>query len=368
MRKVIHVLFFAIFFISCGSSDDDLIRLNEIQSLGTHNSYRKQTPLLDVIATFEPALAATLEYEHRPLDEQFTYLGIRQIELDIFYDPEGGLYANRAGYLAIGQDPASGIPALEEPGFKVLHIQDIDFESSCLTFVSCLENVKAWSDKNPTHLPIMILVEAKDEVIPDDLGLGFAIPLEIDSEALDAIDADILSVFEEDRIIKPSDVKGVFATLEDAVLAKQWPTLESSKGKVMFALDNGGTIRDRYINNHPSLEGRVMFADAIPGTPEAAFLKLNDPNGENIKMIQEYVAKGYIVRTRADADTIQARTNDTSQREAALASGAQFVSTDYPEPNPDFSDYQVIIPGGSPSRCNPVTAPDHCDSTSLERL
>jgi hypothetical protein len=73
------------------------------------------------------------------------------------------------------------------------------------------------------------------------------------------------------------------------------------------------------------------------------------------------VEQGYMVRTRADADTEQARSGDTSRRDAALASGAQFISTDYPVPNPEFSDYQVTIPGGGIARCNPVNAPDSCE-------
>ena len=53
-----------------------------------------------------------------------------------------------------------------------------------------------------------------------------------------------------------------------------------------------------------------------------------------------------MVRTRADANTVQARNNDTSQREQAFASGAQAISTDYYLPAQHFgNDYQVQIPG-----------------------
>ena len=73
-----------------------------------------------------------------------------------------------------------------------------------------------------------------------------------------------------------------------------------------------------------------------------------------------------LVRTRADADTVQARSNDTTMRDAALAGGAQFVSTDYEVPDPRFGPYVVRIPGGTPARCNPVTAPPGCRSTDVE--
>jgi hypothetical protein len=83
----------------------------------------------------------------------------------------------------------------------------------------------------------------------------------------------------------------------------------------------------------------------VPGDPDAAFVKLNNAFDPDIPTV---VAAGYIVRTRADADTVESRTGDTALREAALASGAQFVSTDYPVPDPDFTDYFVQIPGGTP--------------------
>ena len=80
------------------------------------------------------------------------------------------------------------------------------------------------------------------------------------------------------------------------------------------------------------------------------------------------IAQGYVVRTRADADTVESRTNDTGPRDAAIASGAQWVSTDYPVPDPRFSDYMVAIPDGHPARCNPINAPAACRSVALERI
>ena len=106
-----------------------------------------------------------------------------------------------------------------------------------------------------------------------------------------------------------------------------------------------------------------MFTSSSPGEPEAAFLPFNEPFGAPIA---ERVAEGYIVRTRADADTIEARANSTERRDEALRSGAQFFSTDYPGPDPLFSDYSVQIPGGMPGRCNPVYAPPGCRDFALE--
>ena len=81
--------------------------------------------------------------------------------------------------------------------------------------------------------------------------------------------------------------------------------------------------------------------------------------------------RGYVVRTRADADTRQARTGDTTMRDAALASGAQWVSTDYPAPGMSSrfgTSYVAQLPGGAAARCNPVNAPATCRSYVLERI
>ncbi len=95
-------------------------------------------------------------------------------------------------------------------------------------------------------------------------------------------------------------------------------------------------------------------------------MKRNDPQS-NPGDIESLVEMGYMVRTRADADTVQSRNNDTTRREAALNSGAHFISTDYPEPNPDFSDYQVSIPGGGIARCNPIN-PGDCHQDLLDEV
>jgi Phosphoinositide phospholipase C, Ca2+-dependent len=163
-------------------------------------------------------------------------------------------------------------------------------------------------------------------------------------------------------------VRGDRATLEEAIRKDGWPTLDESRGKILFTLDNGGADKAAYTEGHPSLRGRIMFTSSEPPEAEAAFVKLNGPI-EDFDRIQDLVACGYIIRTRADSPDgeMQGRTGDTMQRDAAIASAAQFVSTDYPVPNPDFgSGYQVTIPMGMPARCNPISAPPNCTSLDIE--
>ncbi len=165
------------------------------------------------------------------------------------------------------------------------------------------------------------------------------------------------AVFDDSQLITPDAVRAQHQTLREAVLQAGWPTLEAARGKVMFALDNAGHHRDMYVDGHPSLNGRVLFATPKQETdPEAAFFKLNDPESQ-FDNIRRLVSAGFIVRTRADAATEQARTNDTTRREKAFDSGAQLISTDYPEPDKRFSEYSVRFPDGHAVRLNPLNMP-----------
>lgn len=345
-------------FASPGSAALD-VRVDEVQVVGSHNSYHIQPApeLIDIYVEIEPD-AIFLEYTHRPLDEQFEELGIRQIELDIYADPLGGLFSDPLGPSLLA-GPVH-FPEFDPPGLKVIHIADIDVFSTCALFVECLGIVKTWSDANPDHLPIMILVETKTDT--------FAVPtIPFGPEELDTIDAEIRSVFPADQLLTPDDVRGGRATLAEAIRKDGWPTLREARGRVMFALDNGGAVRDTYLEGYPGLEGRVLFVDSRPGDDVAAFAKLNDPVGD-FELIRKLVKRRFLVRTRADSDTLQARTGDTTDRDAALASGAQFVSTDYPELGPFGTDYRVELPGGVPARCNPVNSPRKCEDRVLENL
>ncbi|MGH8977846.1 MAG: phosphatidylinositol-specific phospholipase C1-like protein [Acidimicrobiia bacterium] len=360
--------------LGVGSSTlaDRCLHLNHLQAVGSHNSYHVEPgpQLFAALRSFNAALAASIEYTHSPLFTQFAQEGIRQIELDVFADPEGGLYDTRIVHSILGLPTDSGVPELEEPGFKVLHVQEIDFETRCYTLVQCLVDVRTWSDTNPSHAPLAILIELKDDPIPDPLNLGFVAPHAIGGAELDALDGEIRSVFSEDRIITPDDVRGSAATLEHAVLAHKWPTLGEARGQVMFLMDNAGSFRTDYLAGHPSLAGRVLFTNSSPGQPDAAFVKRNDPTGPNLAEIQALVRAGYVVRTRADADTVQARTSDTSQRDAAFASGAQWVSTDYPVPGRSArfgSDYFVDLPGPEAVRCDPINTGPLCRDAAIER-
>ncbi len=347
---------------------NDSVKMNQIQVIGSHNSYHAGIAPSEakLMMAKNPKAYQALEYRHRPLDQQLN-AGIRQIELDIYADSDGGRYAHPAGPDTVAQ---AGLPKdpefdpeglMSKPGFKVMHVQDFDYRSTCQPLVACLKIVREWSQSHPKHLPIYILLETKQSDLPAEYHA--TVPEKFTSSTFDALDAEIRSVFLEKELITPDQVRGKHKTLEEAALHDDWPTLATAEGKVVFLMDQR-PVGQVYLQGHPSLRGRVIFTNAEPGQPDCAFTEENEGTQEAIAAL---VRKGYLVRTRTDEDTKQARTNDTTRRDIALASGAQLLSTDYPasEPSP-WTGYLVSFPDGAVARCNPVNGPPSCSNKEFE--
>lgn len=331
------------------------LKINQIQVIGTHNSYHAGlTPgVAKLLQTRKPKAFAELDYRHAPLTVQLDH-GVRQIELDIYGDARGGRFAKPFGaaFSPGGVKAFDPEGVMAKPGFKVMHVQDIDYVSNCQPFVACLTEVRAWSRAHPDHVPIYILVETKSqEALPDVPGM--ASPEPWTAAALDALDAEIRSVFAVGEIITPDDVRGGHRSLRDAVTHGGWPKLAASRGKVVFLLDQTN-VTAAYVAGHRSLAGRAAFTNADPAAPDAAFVERNDGPPAKIAAL---VKQGFLVRTRADADTREGRSGDTKRRDAALRSGAQIVSTDYPSfESSRWTGYTVELPGGAETRRDPVNA------------
>lgn len=341
------------------SAEPPVIRMNQIQVIGSHNSYHiaPAPEVRKLLGEARKSWSDEVDYTHRPLPEQFEKLGIRQVELDVFADPEGGLFAKPSAIgtlMAAKKDPGphpNDKKVLEKPGFKVLHIQDVDYLSTVPTLEVGLKQIRDWSQAHPKHVPICVLLELKDSAIP----LLPTRPVKFDLSQLDAVDEAIRAVFDRTHLFTPDELRNTAKDLPTAIRERGWPKLDDVRGKVFFALDNEGAMRDLYLKNHENLQGRVMFVSAKDDQqPAAAWFKVNDPE-KQFDRIQKLVAGGFLVRTRADEPTHHARTNDTTKREKALASGAQFVSTDFAEPRKEWSEYVVRFPDGVKVRPNPVS-------------
>lgn len=365
--------------MSCPEKIGDL-RFDQIQVLGSHNSYRQMTyaPILQFMRDNPQMLPEGFnpddwDYGHEPLEDQLHTYGMRSIELDVFDDPAGGLFYNRMGLAVLGMSPESGEPLLLQPGLKVLHFPDLDYNTHFLTFNQALNDVKNWSLQHENHVPIVIQIEPKEDNPFLMLGPPFTNTIPFGKNNLETIDEEIKAVFGDDleNVITPDKVRGDFETLNEAILKFRWPDMHKMRGKVLFVMDGDQTETAAYLDGHASLRDRVMFVYAEAGKPETAFLKYEDPTNL-IAEIQNYVQKGYIVRTRADADTKEARSGSTTRRDAALASGAQIISTDYYRPDPrgattaGWTNYYVKLPVAGVARPNPVTAPNDTKDCDIE--
>jgi len=322
---VLVVVSFVLFPAGADPDDEalDSLRLNQIQVVGTHNSYH-----VSVVTEWTKAAqgvteeAFTWDYTHAPLDVQLER-GVRSLEIDVYHDPAGT---------------------------RVMHVPLYDEGTTCNSFTGCLGLVRDWSLQHPSHVPIIILVELKDEPIP------LAKVLPFDEKALNQLDDEIRSVIAPKQLLTPDLVRGESTTLAGAIREHGWPQVKSVRGKIMLVLHARGQHAVYYTKDRPSLEGRAMFLESQPDAPYAAFFIENNPLDHTVT---ELVSKGYMVRTRADVSKIMiAAGKGERQREAALAGGAQVVTTDYPvgEPEPT-QHYIVALPNNVPVRPNPITAP-----------
>jgi hypothetical protein len=347
--------------------------MNELQVIGTHNSYHRELsdPEQTAHDSFYGGAAiydGFLAYSHATLPDQLGRQAVRGLELDLYPDPGGGLYANPLVRQRLAAGPLTD-PEWFRPGVKVLHTADLDYNSTCVRLVSCLRLVRRWSRANRDHVPLLVMLELKGtDPVAGPAG-GVSVP-PWNRAALNALDAEIRSVFRRGELIVPDDVRRRGLTLERSVRRRGWPALRRARGKVVFLMDNDpGKVSAAYTRGRRNLERRVLFTNARPGTPDAAFVKQNEPTGANLRQIRRLVRAGYLVRTRSDVPLGTVTSGSRAQLRAALASGAQLISTDFPEKGMSArygSDYVATLPQGGPARCNPVIGPRGCRSRALE--
>lgn len=314
---------------------DDELTISDVQMLGTHNSFHVRPG--DDLAPTDPA-----NYEHAPLEVQLEDQGIRSFELD----------------------------AYSAPTFPVFHSLITDARSTCATLEQCLREISTWSGDHRGHVPMIVLIEPKALPVNANPAIQALIDAEVarqqltswDAAAYDRLDDLVREVFGA-SLLTPDDVRGKRPTLRQAVLKDGWPTLAATRGSVLVVLNASGPGRDLYLAGARSLEGRAMFVPSDVAEPSAAFVKRDVPLPAAIPRI---VGRGFLVRTRADADGEEARAGDLSRATLALDSGATVVSTDYPVADAAVGPYVVRLPGTAVARCNPVTAPRSCRDTDIE--
>ncbi|MDR3215839.1 MAG: phosphatidylinositol-specific phospholipase C1-like protein [Clostridiaceae bacterium] len=300
-------------------------KINEVQTIITHNSYKENfNPFVRaIIEAFVPATGKpALIYEHATITDQLND-GVRGLELDW---------------------------RVQDDGIKIFHFPVVDTHTHGSSWELTLEEILIWSNNNPDHFPITVLMEHKNDV---KLLNPKALP--INGDTIKNINKAITDVFPRDKILTPSDVIGDYANMGEAVAANNWSRYSEAKGKVIFLLHPDDVLTDEYVKLAPTMGDDLnMFASVLAvdfeKRPEYKTYIGHILGGYVAPLeLSKYVKDNYIVRTRADADF----KIDEQMRDAAFASGVQLISTDFVKSlvYPDV-DYIVAFAGGKMLRKN----------------
>ncbi|HRN29394.1 MAG TPA: Ca2+-dependent phosphoinositide-specific phospholipase C, partial [Terrimesophilobacter sp.] len=293
---------------------EDRVSWDRVQSIATHNSYAVapngiQNLVLDLV---RPGESAALAYSHDPLWHQLEQ-GVRSLEFDLRVHSDGALRMTHVPVLANGS---------HSPDFRL-----------------ALEELELWSSSHPGHLPLTVLIEFKSDYSFLDPSLA-----EWSVENLALVDEAVADAFGE-RLLTPAEI-GV----------EPWPFVRELRDRVMVIMHPNESVESAYASVPAA--GRTMFAAADGGNAAVPiaeggprFVVHNDPDAATIRQL---VDAGLIVRTRADADLVTSPVALT----AALASGAQLVSTDFASPTRQAgTGYSARFDDGTLARIDPERAP-----------
>jgi len=298
-----------------GPGDSSLVRMNELQVAGTHNSYHTAPPI---------EFDASHGYTHEPLDQQFTG-GVRAIELDVHQGAAG---------------------------LEIYHIAVIDPNSTCLMFRDCLETIEAWSDANREHTPIFVWLEIKDDTGGDPI------------TDLLGVEADVSSVFDDSDLITPAWLSRGHASPRARIDAEGWPLLSEAAGRVMFIVLNRDEHAQEYTHDFSDLDGRIMFANAVEAQLDLPWAVVTKIEGDlEQPSVQVAHDKNVLIATNVCAvnmDDVECNARSAQ----AIAGGFHMLKDDLPF-KIDGRDYFLQLPDGSPG-CNPVTATPACSASTLE--
>lgn len=287
----------------------DTTALASLRYLATHNSYhRSPDPLrLFFIGLVEPTWPSKLAYSHSSPTTQLD-LGLRSFEFDI---------------------------RPRKKGFVIAHVPLVDDRTDIPDFDLALEEIALWSDRNPGHVPLILILEPKEDYSFLDPALG-----RWDADAFERLDKALRKGL-GGKLFTPDELRGREKTLSGALARHGWPKVGAIRGRVLVILHQNEKYRSIYTEGRPSLEGRAMFDCAPPGSPDEAAAIINDPIRDATEIAGRSV-KGILVRTRADSEL----EHSPEMLKAALDSGACIISTDFPPQCPASDGYAAFLPSG----------------------
>ena len=292
------------------------IKFNEMAFLATHNSYQSESTettkklyrsLSDL--TFGLVSEKTADFESETLTNQLNS-GIRSLELDIeVFDRDGDI------------------------SFTCMHSPNVEMTTTCYDFELAMKEIALWSDNNPNHLPITIIIEPKGTFIPLKDMKKFNI------DYADEFDTALRETL-GNKLFTPADMLRDYSSFGEMRAADDWCKVKDMLGKVVILLHECNAT-EKYIALDPSFGTQAMFPMLRPEDVErdcTSFILMNKP-AELLESQNEIVDNlKIIVRTRTDKFTEVTE----ERRENALASKAHIISTDSP-PRTDNTDESYVV-------------------------
>lgn len=292
-------------FVNFDLSDTN-IHLNDIQMIASHNSYKKNGPAIGRFFvglgdSFEEARA--LKYGYKNITEQLE-LGIRSFEIDIRY---------------------------RNQKFELTHVPLVDPSSQAINFEMLLEEVYLFSSHQDNHVPIIFLLEIKNDWMILDPLLK-----DMDQEAFIAFDELIKNQI-KDHLFTPSNMILDDQPLKDVIANEGWPSISELLNKVIFVM-HPGSYNQIYYEIDQTLQRQSMFIGSYHSDNLEDYASFFVQNDVDQTIIKSLVDQNYIVRTRVDEQLIF----NESRYQDALESGAQILTTDFSVGRSDLSPVDYI--------------------------
>ncbi len=296
------------------------IKFNELRFIGTHNSYQtvKTDEYKELYGNVSDLTIGIVdkqkaEFFSETLTTQLNQ-GIRSLEMDIeTFDRNG------------------------EVSFTCMHAPYADMTTSCYDFSLALKEIKMWSENNPNHLPITIIIEPKSGFLPleDMKSFNLNYALKLDETLKNALG---------DKLFTPADMLRDYKNFGEMRAADDWCKAEDMLGKVLILLHECD-VTEKYISTDESIKTQAMFPMLREKDIDrdcTSFILANDPESFLDNKDKAIFEKKIIARTRADSYTNISQ----KQTESAFLCGAQIVSTDYPPREDNLNDYVVSFGNG----------------------
>ncbi|MBR4858760.1 MAG: hypothetical protein IKU08_06195 [Clostridia bacterium] len=301
-----------------GNLEDELksgMKFNEVSFLATHNSY--QAPAFDETKKLFSSLSGISFgiyngkkadfWSETPTDQLNS--GIRSLEIDIeTFDCDG------------------------QVSFTCMHSPYFEMSTYCSDFALGMKEIAMWSDNNPGHLPVTIIIEPKSSFLPMKNMKSFSVDYAVE---LDKVLRETLG----EKLFTPADMLRDYSSFGEMRAADDWCKISDMRGKILVLLHEG-SVTEKYINIDPSIKTQAMFPmlrEADIDRDCTSFILCNAPE-DLLEIREELDDKKVIARTRADKfDSVS-----QERREQAFESEAQIISTDYPPRTDSTADSYIV--------------------------